>query len=74
VLPDGGNPVELLEYWGPWVQDCLRIVDGDGTYARFKYAGGMADQPAVDLAIYDVIRTKWNALRNQEMRSQWQTE
>lgn len=63
--------MELIEYWGPWVADCLQLLDGDGTYARFKYAGSLADQPAFDLSVYDLIKAKWNTLRNQEMKDQW---
>ena len=46
-------------------------MDADGAYARFKYPGDLADQPARDMDVYDVIRGKWNELKNREMEEKW---
>jgi hypothetical protein len=46
-------------------------MDSHGTYARYKYPGGLALQPAKDMDIYDVIRGKWNELKNRELEDKW---
>lgn len=46
-------------------------MDSNGTYARMKYPGGLSDQPALDMDIYDVIRGKWNELKNKELDKKW---
>lgn len=56
---------------GPWVQDCLRMMSSEGAYAHFKYPGELADQPALDMDIYDIIKSKWCSLRNQEMEAKY---
>lgn len=46
-------------------------MDSHGAYARLKYPGGLIDQPSRDMDIYDVIKGKWNELRNKEMDDKW---
>lgn len=54
--------------WQPWIRDCIRLLDGDGAFAHFMYAGGLADQPAFDMHIYDIIRRIWVTKKNAEMK------
>jgi hypothetical protein len=56
---------------GPWVQDCIRLMDSDGAYAHFKEHGELGDQPFLDMQIYDVIRSVWCELRNKEMEAKF---
>ena len=51
------------------MRDCLRLLDGDGAYAHYMYDGGLAGQPAFDMQVYDIIRHKWNELRNEEIKN-----
>ena len=44
------------------------MLDGEGTYRTMLYAGGLAEQPALDMTVMDVVRSRWNELRNREMR------
>jgi hypothetical protein len=60
-----------MEALGPWVQDCIRLMDSDGAYAHFKYDGQLADQPALCMDILDTVRSKWCELRNREMESKY---
>ncbi len=66
VLPDGSRPAELLDEWGPWVRSCVRLLSDKGTYSLLPVAGGMYDQPATDMMVFDVIRSRWNELRNRD--------
>ena len=47
------------------------LLDGDGTFRHWKYAGAYADQPWIDMQIYRVIRGKWVELKNKEMSGKW---
>jgi hypothetical protein len=60
-----------MEAIGPWVQDCIRLMDSDGAYAHFKYSGQLADQPALDMDILDSVRSKWCELRNKDMENKY---
>jgi hypothetical protein len=44
------------------------MLDGEGTYRTMLYAGGVLEQPAIDMAVMDVVRSRWNELRNREMK------
>ncbi len=46
-------------------------MDSEGTYAHFKYAGSLDDQPALDMEILDAVKSKWCELRNKEMESKY---
>lgn len=70
-MPDKTAPALLIQRWGPWVQDCVSLLDGDGTFHHWKYAGAYADQPWIDLQIYQMIRKRWVELRNDEMNSRY---
>lgn len=63
----------MMSVWGGWVRDCVRLLDGDGTYAHFPRGGSLMDQPYKDMSVFDVIRHRWNELRNAELerRMQW---
>jgi hypothetical protein len=43
------------------------MMDDKGSYRILRYAGGLAEQPAVDMRVIDVVRSQWTELRNQEM-------
>lgn len=60
-----------MEALGPWVQDCIRLMDSDGAYAHFKESGELGDQPAFDMQVFDAIRNKWCELRNAEMEAKY---
>ena len=66
--PDGSNPAKEMKAWFPWVQDLLRLVDGDSAYSHYYYQGALADQPFLDMAIYDQIRMQWIAERNKDIK------
>lgn len=70
-MPDKTVPMLLMRQWGPWVQDCISLLDGDGTFRHWKYAGAYADQPWLDLQVYQVIRKRWVELRNDEVSSRY---
>lgn len=65
---DGTEPALLMEKWVPFINDCILLLDGDGTFRHWKYAGALADQPYVDIVIYRIIQGKWVELRNEDMK------
>jgi len=70
-MPDGSIPFLQIREWGCWVDDCVSLMDGDGTYRHWKYNGAYADQPWIDLQIYKVIRKRWVELRNDDMNAKF---
>jgi len=54
--------------WGPWVTECIDMLDGKGTQRHWKYPGAYDDQPEVDLEIYRIIRCRWVELMNEKLR------
>ncbi|MGH0051925.1 MAG: hypothetical protein ACQ5SW_00860 [Sphaerochaetaceae bacterium] len=48
------------------MRDYVRIMDGDGTYKHYLYPGGPLEQPFLVMEILDIIKAKWNELRNKE--------
>ena len=66
--PDGSNPAKLIKAWFPWVQDLIRLIDGDGTYAHYKSAGSLEDQPSFDMVIFDQIKMQWIVERNKDLK------
>lgn len=60
-----------MEALGPWVQDCIRLMDSEGSYAHYKYPGELGDQPGIDMQVFDTIRSKWCELRNKEMEAKY---
>lgn len=56
------------------MQDCLRLLDGDGAYQHYKYGNVLANEPALDMDVLDVVRTQWNKLRNEESERKWRGE
>lgn len=69
--PDGSDESERIVLWIPWIDDCLSMMDGDGTFRHFFYGGSLNDQPFVDMDIYKTIQRKWNELRNDELTSKF---
>ena len=67
--PDGTKPALLIEKWLPWWINCTRLLDGDGAYAHYMYGTALANEPAIDMHIYDIIRMRWIDLRNEEIKS-----
>lgn len=49
-------------------------MSSEGAYAHFKYPGELADQPAFDMDVFDIIKSRWCELRNQEMKAEWQAK
>lgn len=60
-----------MEAVGPWVQDCLRLMGAEGIYAHYKHPGELTDQPALDMDILDIVKSKWCELRNKEMERKY---
>ena len=58
-----------MSNWGPWVRDCMMLLDGDGAFRHWKYSGAYADQPSLDLQVYTTIRQKWVELKNKDMEA-----
>jgi len=56
----------LIREIGPYVRDYIRMMDGNGTYRHFLYPGTLADQPFLVMDILDIVRARWNELRNKE--------
>lgn len=69
-FPDGDDPYAMQEAWRPWVVECVDMIDGKGTQRHWKYPGAYADQPAVDLVIYRVIRSRWVELVNEKIEAE----
>jgi len=46
------------------------MIDGKGTQRHWKYEGGYADQPAIDIVIYRVIRSRWVEMVNERMEAE----
>jgi hypothetical protein len=46
------------------VDNAVRMLDGDGVMVMYPVSGGLYDQPARDMEIYDVVRSRWNELRH----------
>jgi hypothetical protein len=46
-------------------------LDGDGAYVHFKFGDVLADEPAFDMDVLDVIKGKWNQIKNEEMERKW---
>ena len=45
------------------------MLDGDGTQRHWKYPGAYSDQPAQDVLIYRVIRSRWCELTSDKMKA-----
>lgn len=67
-LPDGTNPVALINEWRSWVEECLVLMDGDGRFRHLPYAGTYREQPEFDMSVLQVIRSEFNRLTNEQMR------
>lgn len=44
------------------------MMNGDGVIITFPVAGGLYDQPSLDMQIYDQIRARWNELRQEDFK------
>jgi len=47
----------------------MRLLDGDGAYMHYMYGTALADEPALDMSIYDIIRMRWIELRNEDIKN-----
>ncbi len=45
------------------------MLDGDGAYMHYPYGGGLSNQPAFDMHVYDEIRHIWVERKNAEIKS-----
>jgi hypothetical protein len=66
-LPDGTNPRQLIDAWAPWISEAKSLMGPELTFNGWKYAGGLADQPAVDIAIYRIIQGRMIELHNEDL-------
>ena len=69
ILPDGTEPYLLIRKWSPFIEDCIMLLDGDGTFRHWKYEGAYACQPWIDIQFYKAIRGKWVELKNKEIEA-----
>ena len=44
-----------------------RLVDGDGAYVHYPEPGALSEQPAFDMEVFDLIKGRWNELRNEDI-------
>lgn len=65
--PDGTDPYEAMELFGPWVELATALMDGDGAWVGYPWPGSLMEQPDADMTILSVIRGRWNELRRKEM-------
>lgn len=57
----------MMERWKPWAVDCLRLLDADGAFARYRHGQNLNQEPAIDMAILDLVRAEWNRLRTKDL-------
>jgi hypothetical protein len=43
------------------------MMDDKGSYRILRYSGGLAEQPAIDMRVIDVVRAQWTELKNQDL-------
>jgi hypothetical protein len=55
--------------WTPWIDEANVMMDGDGAFRHLPYSGSYREQPAFDMQVLNIIRRKWNALRNDKLRN-----
>lgn len=55
--------------WGPWVHDMVLMIDGKGTFRHYPEAGSLREQPARDMAIYDIARGRWVERMNERLKA-----
>lgn len=65
---NGRNPYQLMLLWSPWVASYQRMADSFGAYRAYPITGGLYEQPAIDMEIFDIIKARWCELRNAEMK------
>lgn len=46
-------------------------MDGDGAYTHFRHGDVLVDEPAFDMDVLDVIRSRWNQIRSEEQERKW---
>lgn len=61
------DPYVILKHWRPWIEDCMRLLDGDGAYQHYYSQGSLSEQPWKHMEIFDLIRQTWVSLKNAEM-------
>lgn len=54
--------------------DCLRLLDGEGTYAHFPVSTNYYENPASHMEIFDIVRYAWNGLKNEELKNASKTK
>lgn len=63
------DPAEAMSAWGPWVYELTEMIDGDGAMRHLPEPGAYREQPARDMMIYAVIRSRWVERRNEQMKA-----
>lgn len=64
---DDGEQAEAMAAWGPWVYECIEMMDGKGTMRHLPEPGAYREQPARDMLIYAVIRGQWVRRMNEKL-------
>jgi len=60
-------PSEIKARWEPWISECIELMlDGYGTFRRFRYDLPLDQQPWMDLLIYRAIRRRFLELRRED--------
>jgi hypothetical protein len=68
VLPDGMCPGMLKEKWGPWVTECIDLLDAEGAFRNYPCPGSIREQPAYDMEVLRAVRAEWVSLMNEKMK------
>ena len=56
-------PADIKRKWEPWILECVEfMLDGAGTFRRFRYDLPLDEQPRIDLLIYRIVRAKYMSL------------
>jgi hypothetical protein len=45
------------------------MIDGKGTFRHYPEAGSLREQPARDMAIYDIARGRWVERMNERLKA-----
>lgn len=73
MYPDGSVPSKIRGRWEPWIIECLELMlDGYGTFRRFRYDLPLDEQPWIDLLIYRAVRRRFLELRREDAETDGQ--
>ena len=49
--------------------DMTAMLDGDGAWVHFPYAGGLFEQPSRDMQIYSIAKNRWVERINEKLKA-----